>query len=156
VPLEVLQDQVGFSGRSRPDGSLELEWFGQRRIVPATAQLSLADEVAVDVVPFLAPDGLAARIEGADLQLRVPVSVLRQARTSAAPPGRRRVVLDLSGPAVVRGAEGRLWLAARVPPALADTLRQLGLGGGPEGEGWALRPPRPRCGCSPSAIRRAW
>jgi hypothetical protein len=141
VPLEVLQDQVGFSGRSRPDGSLELEWFGQRRIVPATAQLSLADEVAVDVVPFLAPDGLAARIEGADLQLRVPVSVLRQARASAAPPGRRRVVLDLSGPAVVRGAEGRLWLAARVPPALADTLRQLGLGGGPEGEGWALRPP---------------
>lgn len=141
VPLEVLQDQMGFSGRSRPDGALDLEWFGQRRIVPAAEQLSLADEVAIDVAPFLAPGGLTARIEGADLQLRLPVPVLRQARASAAPPGQRRVVLDLSGPAVVRGVEGRVWLAARVTPNLADTLRQLGLSAGPEGEGWALRPP---------------
>ncbi|MBM5816756.1 MAG: phosphodiester glycosidase family protein [Cyanobacteria bacterium K_Offshore_surface_m2_239] len=140
VPLEVLQDQMGFSGRSRPDGALELEWFGQRRIVPATDQLSLADEVAVDVVPFLTPDGLTARIAGAELQLRAPVPVLRLARASAAPPGRRRVVLDLSGPAIVRSAEGRLWLAARVSPALTNALRQLGVSAGPEGEGWALRP----------------
>jgi len=96
--------------------------------------------VAVDVVPFLSPDSLTAHQQGPELQLRVPLPVLRQARASAAPAGRRRVVLDLSGPAVVRGAEGRLWLAARVPPALRPTLLQLGLSGGPDGEGWALRP----------------
>ncbi|MEB3261249.1 MAG: phosphodiester glycosidase family protein [Cyanobacteriota bacterium] len=140
VPLEVLQDQMGFSGRSRPDGALDLEWFGQRRIVPASDQRSLADEVAVDVVPFLSSEGLTAGIAGSELQLLVPVPVLRQARASAAPPGQRRVVLDLSGPAVVRGSEGRIWLAARVPPTLTNTLRQLGLSGGPDGEGWALSP----------------
>jgi hypothetical protein len=49
------------------------------------------------------------------------------------------VVLDLSGPAVVRGGEGRIWLAAQVPPSITDDLRRLGLSGQREGEGWALR-----------------
>lgn len=141
VPLDVLQDQLGFSSRSRPDGALELEWFGRSVLVPAALQLTLGDEVAIDVRPFLAPDALTARIDQGDLQLLVPVPQLRQARASAAPPGRRRVVLDLSGPAVVRGREGHLWLAARVPPTLADDLRRLGLQGEQRGEGWALRPP---------------
>ena len=139
LPLEVLQDQLGFSSRTRADGALELEWFGRSQIVPAARQISLGDEVAIDVQPFLTPDGLAARVDQGELQLRVPVPLLRQVRTSAAPPGSRRVVLDLSGPAVLRGGEGRVWVAAQVPPAITDDLRRLGLGGQREGEGWALR-----------------
>lgn len=143
LPLEVLQGQLGFSSRTRADGALELEWFGRRRIVPAAGQISLADEVAIDVAPFLTPDGLAARIDQGELQLRVPPPLLRQVRASAAPPGGRRVVLDLSGPAVVRGGEGRIWLAARVPPSLAEDLGRLGLNGQRQGEGWALRTAAP-------------
>jgi len=139
LPLEVLQDRLGFSSRTRADGALELEWFGRSQIVPAARQISLGDEVAIDVQPFLTPDGLAARVDQGELQLRVPVPLLRQVRTSAAPPGSRRVVLDLSGPAVLRGGEGRVWVAAQVPPAISDELRRLGLSGQREGEGWALR-----------------
>ena len=139
VPLEVLQGRLGFSSRSRVDGALELEWFGRRQIVPTAGQISLADEVAIDVEPFLAPDGLSASVERGELALRVPLPLLRQVRSSTAAPGGRRVVLDLSGPAVVRGGEGRIWLAAQVPPSITDDLRRLGLSGQREGEGWALR-----------------
>jgi hypothetical protein len=135
----VLQEQLGVQSRSRPDGTLELEWFGRRRRVPVGEQISLADEVAIDAGPFLDADGLAARIERGELQLRVPVPLLRQVRVSASAPGTRRVVLDLSGPAVLRGGEGRVWLGAQVPAVMADDLRRLGLNGQPEGEGWALR-----------------
>jgi hypothetical protein len=141
VPLEVLQGQLGFSSRSRADGTLELEWFGQAQSVPPSGQVSLADEVAVDLAPFLARDGLTARVEGGALLLDAPLPVLRQARTSAAPAGRRRVVLELSGPAVVRGGEGQIWLAARVPPSVASSLPRVGLSGQREGEGWRVRPP---------------
>lgn len=139
LPLEVLQGQLGFSSRARVDGTLELEWFGQRQIVPVAQQTSLADEVAIDVAPFLAPDGLAARVDRGELDLRVPPPLLRQVRSSAVSPGRRRVVLDLSGPAVVRGGDGQVWLSAQFSPALAEELRRLGLSGQRDGEGWALR-----------------
>ena len=59
-------------------------------------------------------------------------------RPSAASPGSRRVVLDLSGPAVVRTGEGRTWLGADVPAPLAGELRRLGLTGQREGEGWSF------------------
>ncbi|MFN7631251.1 MAG: phosphodiester glycosidase family protein [Cyanobacteriota bacterium] len=142
VPLEVLQGQLGFSSRSRGDGTLELEWFGQTQLVPPARQVSLADEVAVDLAPFLARDGLSASVEGGELRLAAPLAEVRRARASAAPSGQRRVVLELSGPAVVRGGEGRIWLAARVPPSVAaGDLPRLGLGGAREGEGWVVRPP---------------
>ena len=141
LPLEVLQGQLGFTSSTRVDGALELEWFGRRLLVPAAQQISLGDEVAINVEPFLAPDGLAARVDRGELQLRVPLPLLRQVRTSAAAPGSRRVVLDLTGPAAVRGGDGRIWLAAQVSPSLTDDLRRLGLSGQREGEGWALRAP---------------
>ena len=81
VPLEVLQGQLGFSSRSRVDGALELEWFGRRQVVPTAGQISLADEVAIDVEPFLAPDGLSASVERGELQLRVRLPLLRQSRS---------------------------------------------------------------------------
>ncbi|MFN9629624.1 MAG: phosphodiester glycosidase family protein [Cyanobacteriota bacterium] len=139
LPLEVLQGQLGFSGRALVDGALELEWFGRRQVVPTAQQISLADEVAIDVAPFLAPDGLSARLDGAELRLRMPLPVVRQVRSSAPAQGGRRLVLDLSGPAVVRGGEGPVWLAAQLSPSVADDLRRLGLAGQQDGEGWLLK-----------------
>jgi len=138
LPLEVLQGQLGFTGRPRGDGALELEWFGRRQLVPTALQRSLGDEVAIDVASFLSPDGLVAEVDADELRLRVSPPQVRQVRSSLAPPGSRRVVLDLSGPAAVRSGEGRIWLAAEVPGTLSADLLRLGLRGQREGEGWAL------------------
>jgi hypothetical protein len=141
LPLEVLQGQLGFSSRTRGDGALELEWFGQSLIVPQNRQRSLADEVAMDVAPFLSPRTLLAQMDAGELRLQGGRPQVRQARVSAAPPGSRRVVLDLTGPAVVRSSDGGVWVAAEVPETLVQDLRRLGLTGRQEGEGWALLAP---------------
>lgn len=140
LPLEVLQGQLGFSSRPRGDGSLELEWFGRSVSVPPSRQRSLADEVAIDLAPFLAPDVLTARVQGGELLLDGAMAQVRQVRPSSAPPGSRRVVLDLSGPAVVRSGDGRIWLAAEAGSVLRD-LERLGLRGQREGSGWVLVSP---------------
>ncbi len=141
LPLEVLQGQLGFSSRTRVDGALELEWFGRSLIVPQAQQRSLADEVAVDVAPFLSPQGLWAQVAAGELRLQLPLPLVRQVRASAAPPGSRRVVFDLSGPAVVRSGEGRIWLAAEVPGALLPELLRMGLRGQREAGGWSFVAP---------------
>ena len=138
LPLEVLQGQLGFSSRTRLDGALELEWFGRSQIVPAAQQRSLADEVAVDVVPFLSPEGLSAQLEAGELRLQGPTPLLRRVRASAAAVGSRRLVLDLSGPAVVRTGDGRIWLAVEVPESVSQDLLRLGLTGQRAGAGWAF------------------
>lgn len=127
LPLEVLQGQLGVSSRSRPDGSLDLEWFGQFLTVGPGAQVSLDDEVAVDVAPLLQALGVGAIKEGPQLRLRLPVAQLVQVRT-ANQVGQRRVVLDLNGPAIVRTSEGRLELSIQSSPAQRSQLELLGLG----------------------------
>jgi hypothetical protein len=121
LPLEVLQGQLGVSSRTLVDGSLDLEWFGQPLLVPPAAQRSLDDEVAVDVASLLAVVGVQSRIEGDQLHLELPPSGLLGLRTSQ-PPGTRRVVFDLSGPALVRRAETGLWVSLS---GSADQIRQL-------------------------------
>ena len=64
LPLEVLEGQLGFSSRARPDGALALEWFGRELVVPPAQQRSLADEVAVDVAVLLQDAGVAVERRG--------------------------------------------------------------------------------------------
>jgi hypothetical protein len=122
LPLEVLQGQLGFSSRSRADGSLDLEWFGRGQVVPPAAQRALGDEVAVDVAAILGATGVRAAVQNGTLTLQLPPSRLWQVR-SASQPGVRRVVLDLAGPALVRLDPGSVLLALQSDP---DQLRQLG------------------------------
>ena len=130
IPLEVLQDQLGVSSRSRPDGSLDLEWFGQPLTVGPGSQLSLDDEVAVDVAPLFQALGVEAAQKGPQLLLTLPVAQLLQVRT-ANQAGQRRVVLDLNGPAIVRSSEGRLELSIQSSAAQRSQLELLGLGSAP-------------------------
>ena len=110
LPLEVLEGQLGFSSRSRPDGGLALEWFGRQLVVPPGGQRSLADEVAIDVAGLLQDVGVAVERRGEQLDLRLPVPRLLQVRSSEQA-GFLRVVLDLDGPTLVRSSEGGLQLA---------------------------------------------
>ena len=127
LPLEVLQGQLGVSSRSLPDGSLDLEWFGQPLTVAPGAQVSLDDEVAFDAGPLLQALGVEAIKQGHELRLQLPAAQLVQVRT-ANQTGQRRVVLDLAGPAIVRTSEGRLELSILSSPAQRSQLEILGLG----------------------------
>lgn len=128
IPLEVLDNQLGVTSRSLSDGSLDLEWFGQGFKVPAAAQRSLDDEVAIDVAGLFRTLGLTLLQEGSQLSLSLGRPELLQVR-SATPGNLRRVVLDLSGPALVEGDSGGLVLDLTSRVDQQDQLKALGLVG---------------------------
>jgi hypothetical protein len=141
LPLEVLQNQLGFSSRSRVDGELDLEWFGRGLRVPAAAQRSLDDEVAVEVAPLLEASGVRITASAGTLALELAPTRLRGVRQSRQP-GQRRVVLDLEGPALVRsGGDGSLVLGLVASPEQLASLGALGLRGAPGGAELALTSP---------------
>lgn len=142
LPLEVLQDQLGFSSRTNAEGALDLEWYGRGLIVPPARQRSLADEVAVEVAGVLAAAGMKAELRGDVLSLEMPPPALLRIRTSDAP-GVRRVVLDLDGPAAV-GSEGE-GLRIDLRSAAAQRGQLAGLGLAPrQGSGTLTLAARPR------------
>ena len=100
IPLEVLENQLGVTSRSRSDGALDLEWFGQELKVPASAQRSLEDEVAVEVSGLFGRIGVGLRQEGSLLSLELARPQLLQVRSSNPGPV-KRIVLDLGGPATI-------------------------------------------------------
>jgi hypothetical protein len=127
LPLEVLEGQLGFSRRNGEGGSLAIEWFGQGRQVGAAEQRTLGDEVAIEVGGILAAVGVRISADGDRLQLELPPAQVIQVR-SADQPGRRRVVLDLAGPATLASSDGRLQLGVEpVATALSAQLASLGL-----------------------------
>jgi hypothetical protein len=138
LPLEVLLNQLGVSSRSLPDGSLDLEWFGQGLKVPPSAQQALADEVALDALSLLRSMGVAMEAEGAQLRLSLAQANLLQVRSSSQGSG-LRVVLDFDAPAIVRQDGNELVLDVRSAPQQQAQLRQLGLVSRPMGQSLALR-----------------
>jgi hypothetical protein len=136
LPLDVLQDQLGVSSRTLPDGTLDLEWFGRGLRVPPPEQRSLEDEVAVEVTGLLRALGVGVAAQGNRLELSLPMPRLVQVR-SADQPGLRRVVLDLAGPALVRSGYG-LVIALLSDAGQREQLRQLGLPGLVEAGGLRL------------------
>jgi hypothetical protein len=141
LPLEVLENQLGVSSRSRPDGSLDLEWFGRPLLVPPAQQRSLDDEVAVDALPLLSAVGVQTEARGTQLSLNLAAAPVLQVR-SGNQPGARRLVLDLGRPALVRRAGGQLQLDVQASPAQVQELRNLGLVVQGSGRGLAVRPRR--------------
>ena len=137
LPLEVLQNQLGFSSRSLSNGSLDLEWYGRGLKVPAAALRSLDDEVAVDVAELLQAAGVIPELQGERLELRLPAAQLLGVRT-ARQPGVRRVVLDLDGPAAVRSAESGLLLGLSSGATAQTRLAAQGLQALPAAGGLAL------------------
>jgi hypothetical protein len=127
LPLEVLEGQLGVSRSTASDGSLALEWFGQKLAVSADRQRSLDDEVAVPVRGLLEAVGVAVRAQGRELQLTLPSKPLQAVRASQPNISGQRVVLDLSAPALVRSGEGQLLIGTEATPAQLEQLTQLGL-----------------------------
>jgi len=141
LPLDVLQGQLGFASHGRPDGGLDLQWFGTTLPVPRQAQLSLADEVGVDAAPFLEAAGVRVTLAGPQLQLALQGARLLRVRRSAAPAGSTRFVLDLSGPLLVRQSEASLQIALQPGLGAEERLRASGLGARAVGDDLLLAAP---------------
>lgn len=139
IPLEVLENQLGVSSRSRPDGSLDLEWFGQPLLVPPAQQRSLEDEVAVDAMPLLRAVGVGVALQRGQLSLTLPAAQVLRVR-GGSQPGVRRLVLDLGGPALVRSSGAELLLDVDLGPSQLRELQNLGVVVRRAGRGVAVRP----------------
>lgn len=141
LPLEVLQGQLGFTSQGRPDGGLELQWFGTTLQIPRQAQHSLADEVGVDAAPFLEAAGVRVAFAGPELQLELQGARLLRVRRSTAPAGTSRFVLDLSGPLWVRQSEASLQIGLQPGLGAEERLRASGLGAQAAGQDLLLAGP---------------
>ena len=125
LPLEVLESRLGFRRVSRLDGEA-LEWFGRTISLTALATRSLGDEVGLEVSDWLAAIGVSSQVRGNTLELRLPppkVNNLRRGKGSMAD----RLVLDLSGPALVQRLNGDLLLELNISRAQQRQLKAWGL-----------------------------
>jgi len=127
LPLEVLEGQLGVSRRGSAEAGLELEWFGSKLQLPANRQRSLDDEVAVPVAALLEAVGVRFSHAGRQLNLELPPAPLQAIRSRDLGISGRRVVLDLSSPAMVRSGEGKLLVGTQATTAQLQQLRDLGL-----------------------------
>ena len=133
LPLEALESRLGFRRVSRLDGEA-LEWFGRTVPLTSTTTRSLGDEVGLEVSDWLAATGVSSQVRGTTLELRLPpptVNNLRRGKGSTAD----RLVLDLTGPALVQRLNGDLLLELKVS---RTQRRQL--------KAWALTPAQHRHG----------
>ena len=126
LPLEVLQDQLGVASSTTPGGELNLEWYGRRASVPAQAQRSLEDEVAVPALALLTAAGVQVQPLGDRLDLELPAAGLARIRSRDLGSA-RRIVLDLAGPAVVQRGEAGVLLGLRGTPDQERELQAQGL-----------------------------
>lgn len=139
IPLEVLENQLGVTSRSRSDGALELEWFGKDLKVSASAQRSLEDEVAVEVSSLFGRIGVGLRQEGDLLSLELAKPQLLQVRSSNPGPT-KRIVLDLGGPATIGRDDGGLVVDLLSRSDQRALLGSLGLQAQQDGAGLKLKP----------------
>ena len=139
LPLEVLQDQLGVASSTTPGGELNLEWYGRRASVPAQAQRSLEDEVAVPALALLTAAGVQVQPLGDRLDLELPAAGLARIRSRDLGSA-RRIVLDLAGPAVVQRGEAGVLLGLRGTPDQERELQAQGLRVRREAQGLRIQP----------------
>ena len=139
IPLEVLENQLGVTSRSRSDGALELEWFGQELKVPASAQRSLEDEVAVEVSSLFGRVGVGLRHEGSLLSMELTRPQLVQVRSSKPGPI-KRIVLDIGGPAAISKNDDGLVVDLLSSSDQQALLQSLGLFAQQGSAGLKLKP----------------
>ena len=139
LPLEVLEGQLGVNRRADAAGGMILEWYGQRLVVPAGRERSLADEVAVPALGLLQPLGVAIAARGTALELTLPPQPLLGIRSRNLGSGGRRVVFDLAGPSLLRSGDGQVLVGTSANPLQRQQLAELGLAPRQQGDWLALQ-----------------
>ncbi len=133
--LDLLESELGARRSINDDGSIDLDWFGANQRIEQAEQISIEDEVAVEVSQLLRQNGVALGLEPSvmgqepalTLQLASPRFLrLRESRRN----GGQRLVLELSGPALLPRNDDQLELQLDNPGAAATALRQRGVRAG--------------------------
>ena len=125
IPLDILTGRLGFQRVQKRAGEA-LEWFGEQRLLASLPTRTLDDEVAVDAVPWFTALNVGSSRNGKVLSLTLPsprVLALRQGKGSTA----GRLVLDLSGPALMQRRDDDLLLGVRTTSAQNAQLKRIGL-----------------------------
>ncbi len=125
IPLDILTGRLGFQ-RVQARAGESLEWFGERRLLASLPTRTLDDEVAVDAAPWFRNLNVATSKSGNVLSLQLPsprVLGLRQGKGSTA----GRLVLDLSGPALIQRRNDDLVLGVTTTAAQNAQLKRIGL-----------------------------
>ena len=125
LPLDVLVARFGFHRQPTRAGEA-LEWYSKRSLLNQFQQRTLDDEVALEVSDWLRDLGVQLRPAGQLLTVQLPAPrVLRLRRGKGSTSG--RLVLDLTGPALLQRQGNDLLLSLRSTPTQDGQLRALGL-----------------------------
>ena len=125
LPLDVLIGRFGFQRQQSPAGE-QIAWYGQKALLSRMPQRSLEDEVALEVSNWLRTMGVQLVRSGSQLSVNLPaptVLALRRGKGSTAD----RLVLDLSGPALLQRQGNDLVLGLRSSSTQDGQLRAMGL-----------------------------
>ena len=125
LPLDLLVGQMGFQRQSDFSGE-RLEWYGVQRAFSGLQQRTIGDEVALDALPWLKALGVQVNRINNTLRVELPqphLKTLRQGKGSSA----NRLVMDLSGPALVQRQGDDLLVQMKVTPLQESHLRRIGL-----------------------------
>ncbi len=125
LPLDLLISQFGFA-RTQSDRGEQLEWYGRKVVLSSLPQRTLEDEVAIEVASWLDSTGVQTNRSSRSLRVSLAaprVQQLRRGKGSTA----NRLVLDLSGPALVQRLGNDLVLGVSTTPTQAGQLRGMGL-----------------------------
>lgn len=125
LPLDTLTARLGVQ-RSTTQSGDQLEWYGKKALLSSFLQRSIGDEIALEVSGWLRDIGVRPERSGDVLALNLPaprVIRLRRGKGSTAD----RLVLDLSGPALIQRQGNDLLLAVSTTPSQEGQLRAMGL-----------------------------
>ena len=129
--LDLLESELGAERSINEDGISVLRWFGAEQVIEQANQVSIEDEIAIEVSELLRENGvhmgLVPSAMGSEptLSLQLQAPRFLRLRESA-----QRLVLDLTGPALLPQNDQQLELLLNNPAAAAMALRQRGVNAG--------------------------
>ena len=125
LPLDLLVGQMGFQRQSDLGGE-QLEWYGFQLRLGDVQQRTIGDEIAIDALPWLNALGVQVNRTKNSLRVDLPkphLKTLRQGKGGSA----NRLVMDLSGAAIIQRQGDDLLLQLKVTPDQERQLRRIGL-----------------------------
>ena len=125
LPLDLLVGRFGFRRSTQPNGQ-QLQWYGSKASLKSLPQITLQDEVALNVAEWLTTTGVKIKRKSKTLHVELPtprLKGLRQGKGSNS----NRLVLDLSGPALVQSLDNNLFLNLQATAQQRRQMKALGL-----------------------------
>ena len=125
LPLDLLVGRFGFRRSTQPNGQ-QLQWYGSKASLKSLPQITLQDEVALNVAEWLTAKGVKIKRQNKTLNVELPTPSLKGLRQGKGS-NSNRLVLDLSGPALVQSLNNNLLLNLQATTQQRRQMKALGL-----------------------------